>query len=83
MVELIGLDFTSGDPAEAFTTLAVYPSKNRKVRHVCGENLISVDENDKVFFWSEAYDIELQDSRNAKIRVRISLANHFLSCPTL
>jgi hypothetical protein len=66
-VELVGL--TSGDPSKAFVTLATHPSKNRKVRHLCGTNLISVDEYERAFFWNEDCDIELRDSSNENIRV--------------
>ena len=36
------LDFASGDSSKAFTTLAAYPFRNRKVRLVCGEELTRV-----------------------------------------
>ena len=68
-VEFVGLDFTSRDPSNAFVTLSTYQSKTHQVRHLCGTNLISVNEHERAFFWNEECDIELRDSPNENMRV--------------
>ncbi|KAK2462750.1 hypothetical protein APHAL10511_005268 [Amanita phalloides] len=67
-VEIMGLDLTSHDPSKTFVTLATYPSRNRKLRHMSGANLISVDRHERAFLWNQDYDIELRDNLNANHR---------------